>query len=326
MRRGERITWEQVRAGAVILAGLLILAVGLFLVGRTGHVFGERYRLVTLMHTAQGLVRGAAVQLAGQNVGQVDEVQLIEPGRRPPGGEAVAVWLAVNREVQSQIRADSEARLRTQGLLGDRVIDIRPGTAEASVLADGDTLRAAGSLDLDRVFEEGAAAVSDLAVVASDLADLTRRLLAGEGTLGQLVVDDALYSRSVELAVALEALLDGASDPGTTLGRLLADDQLYRSVSGAVASLDSLAEELARGNGTLGRLLTSDSLYVALLSAVERSDSMLARLEAGEGSAGQLLADERLYEELLGTVGELNRILAELRAEPRRYIPPIEVF
>ena len=37
-------------------------------------------------------------------------------------------------------RANSRARVRTQGLLGDRLIDIAPGSADQRILADGDTL------------------------------------------------------------------------------------------------------------------------------------------------------------------------------------------
>ncbi|MFQ5888864.1 MAG: MlaD family protein [Gemmatimonadota bacterium] len=326
MRRGTRVTWEQVRTGVVLILGFAVLAVGVVFIGQTGHVFGERYRLVTLMHSAAGLVPGAAVQLAGQNVGQVDAVELIEPDRRPESGEAVAVWLAINREVQTQIRRDSQARVRTQGLLGDRIIDIRPGTSAARVLREGDTLTAASALDVDRLFEEGAAAVSGLSEVANNLADLTRRLLAGEGSLGQLVVDDALYRRMVDLSASLDTLVEVTANENTTFGRLLRDDALYRALLGAVAAFDTLTANIASGEGTLGRMLMSDSLYVVLHSVVARSDSLLASLQSGKGSAGRLLSDERLYEELLRTVVELNNILAELREEPRRYIPPVKVF
>lgn len=326
MRRGAAVTWEQVRVGVLLLVALVLLSVGVFLIGDTGHVFGERYRLVTLTRSAAGLVPGAAVQLAGQSVGQVDQIQLIEPEDRPETGEAVAIWMAVNTEVRSQIRADSRAQVRTQGLLGDRVIDIRPGTAAARVLEPGDTVPAASALDYDALLAEGAEAVSDLVVVTRNLADLTRGLLAGEGTFGQLVVDETLYERLVALAEGLDAVLDKALDPTSSFMRVLSDDTLYASLRSAVASFDTLATGVVRGEGTLGQLVRSDSLYVQLRGTVSRSDSLLSVLQAGQGSAGRLLTDEALYEELLRTVVELNAILAEVRADPQRYVPPVSVF
>ncbi len=326
MRRGAAVTWEQVRVGILLIVALALISVAVFFIGRTGHVFGERYRLVTLVRSAAGLVPGAVVQLAGQTVGQVDRVTFIDPGDRPSSGEAVAIWLAVNTEVQNQIRADSRAQVRTQGLLGDRLIDIRPGTSGARILKPGDTVPSAGSLDYDALLAEGAEAVGDLVEVSQNLSELTRGLLAGEGTFGRLVVDETLYERVAALAMALDTLVAEAADPGSSLMRLLRDDTLYSSLRSAVASFDTLTSAVASGEGSLGHLVRSDSLYAALRNTVERSDSLLTALQTGEGSAGRLLTDETLYEELLRTVVELNALLADVRADPERYVPPVSVF
>ena len=69
MRQGTPITREHVRVGIVLILALGMLTFGIFRIGGTGHVFGERYRLVTTLRTAAGLSPGAVVQLAGQSVG-----------------------------------------------------------------------------------------------------------------------------------------------------------------------------------------------------------------------------------------------------------------
>lgn len=320
------MTWEQLRVGLLVLAGLAVGAVALVLVGRTGNVFGERYRLVTLVGSAAGLVPGAAVQLAGQTVGQVDRVELIPVDERPESGEAVALWLAVDTRVQNQIRADSRAQVRTQGLLGDRLIDISAGSADARVLQPRDTLAAAPSVDYDELIADGARAVGDLVEITGDLSRLTRGVLEGQGTLGRLVTDEALYEELTGVAASLDTLLVAAADPDGPVMRMLEDDSLYRSVERAVIALDSTTARIARGEGTVGRLLADDSLYASLLSTAERTDSLLARVEDGEGSLGRMLEDPRLYEELLKTVTDLGSLLEAVRADPDRYVPDVEVF
>lgn len=326
MRRSTPLTWEQVRVGGLILAALVLLALGIFLVGEVGGVFGDRYRLVTVVPSAAGLPPGASVQLAGQNVGQVQEVRWIEPSRRPEGGEPVALLLAVNREVQQQIRADSRARLRTQGLLGDKVVDIAPGSAGARVLRDGDTLDAVPPLDYQQVLEQASGAVRDLGLLAGRLEELARRLLEGEGTLGRLVTDESLYRELASLSRSLSGTLRRAESGEGTLGRLLTDDALYRNLVSVTASLDTLTTRVGAGEGTLGRMVASDSLYRELSGLAARSNRILGRLEEGRGTAGKVLTDDRLYEELLKTLVDLNAVLADLKEEPRRYIPPVEVF
>ncbi len=326
MKRGTPMTWEQVRVGVFVLIVFAILGTALSLIGRTGNVFGERYQLVTLVRSAAGLVPGAEVQLAGQTVGQVDRVLLISPEDRPEGGQAVALWLDVNVAVQSQIRDDSRAQVRTQGLLGDRLIDIRPGSAEARILQDGDTVQAAPSVDFDALIAQGAEAVSDLVEITGNLAALTRDVLEGEGTLGQLVTDVDLYDRLVSLAGSMDTLVTAAADPEGLVMQLLEDDSLYLSIRSTLTSLDSVTAGIARGDGSLGRMLTTDTLYTALLGSVSRMDSLLASLESGEGAMGRLFTDPGLYEQLLKTMVDFGTLLEAVREDPERYLPDVSVF
>jgi len=326
MRRGNPMTWEQLRVGLLVLCGLVVVALALVFVGRTGHVFGNRYELVTIVNSAAGIVPGAAVQLAGQTVGQVERVELIPVEQRPESGEAVALWLAVNLDVQPQIRRDSRAQVRTQGLLGDRLIDISPGGFDEPVLEAGDTVSAASPVDYDALIAEGAAAVGDLVDVTSQLSELTRGILAGKGTLGRLVTDERLYVGMSGLAASMDTLLRATSNPDGPVMRMLADDSLYLSMRRTVAALDSTTARVARGEGTIGRLLADDSLYASLLATAERADSLLARVEGGEGALGKMLEDPRLYEELLKTVADLGSLLEAVRADPDSYVPDVSVF
>lgn len=320
------MTWEQVRVGIFLIIVLAMGTTALVLIGRSGNVFGERYQLVTLVRSAAGLVPGAEVQLAGQAVGQVDRVVLILPEDRPEGGEAVALWLNVRVSVQSQIREDSRAQVRTQGLLGDRLIDIRPGSAGARILQDGDTLHAASSVDFDALIAEGSEAVGDLVEITSNLAELTRGVLEGEGTIGRLVTDAALYDRLVSLAGSMDTLVAVAADADGPVMRMLEDESLYLSIRSTLTSLDSVAAGVARGEGSLGRMLTTDSLYAALLGSITRMDSLLASLESGEGAMGRLFTDPVLYEELLKTMVDFGSLLEAVREDPERFVPEVSVF
>lgn len=326
MRRSATVTWDQVRVGLVLIAALTILSLGVFLIGDIGDVFGRRYRLVTLMESAAGLVPGAPVQVAGQNVGQVDRIEFIRPEDRPQSGEAVAVWLGVKVGIREQIRSDSRARVRTQGLLGDRLIDIEPGSADQRVLEEGDTVAAAPALSYQELLGQAADAVQSLTTLSRDLTDALAGVARGEGTLGRLLVDDSLYAQLVELSAGVNAVLGPLGEGEGALGRLLRDESLYERLVSATARLDSLSEDVLQGEGTLGRLVRSDSLYRALAASAARADSLLGAVSRGEGMMGRLVTDERLYEELLKTVVDLNALVQELRADPDRFIPPVRVF
>jgi phospholipid/cholesterol/gamma-HCH transport system substrate-binding protein len=329
--RGGAIGWREARVGALILVALALLAYGIFRIGEIFDVFADRYELVTLFPNAAGLTEGSPVTLAGQRVGQVKRIDFI-PMEQKRGGNHVALTLAVAEEVQEQIREDSQARLRTQGLLGDRFVDVAPGTPAARVLQPGDTLPSVPPPELEDVLATAAEVLADAQRVMRGLSDITGRLQRGEGTLGRLITEDDLYLRLAASAGQLETVLQEINRMDGALGRLIRDPTLYAQLGSAIARVDSVGGLILRGEGTLSRLLRTDSLYQDLVATVGRADSTLLGLSgflrgatAPDGSLGRFLTDPALYDELLRAVLDLQRLINDIRTNPRRYRPEVNV-
>ena len=326
MNGSTRVTWRQVRVGAVITVALGLLALGVFFIGETGTVFGQRYGLTTLMPSATGLTSGANVRVAGQDVGKVAAIDFIAPEARTHPEHVLRITLAIDRSVREQIRADSEARIRTQGLLGDKIIDITPGSPAAPILQEGDTLRSAVAVDFDQMLASAADLVNDLGGLLHNFRIIADSLLAGQGTAGRLLMDTTLYVELIGTSRSLNEFLSAVGRGEGALARLANDDRLYEDLRSVVTGLDSLTWTLLEGEGTISLLLTDDSLYRRLVSTSTRADSMLQALERGEGTLGLMLTDQQIYEELLKLVVDVQAVVRELRESPRKYIPPIKVF
>lgn len=322
--RGQRIRWVQLRVGIVVVVALALLALGIFLIGETGVVYGARYRLLTFMPSVSGLVEGASVRLGGQDVGKVASIDFVAFAERRQPEDVLRITMAVDRNVKEQIRSDSEARLFTQGLLGDKVVDIRPGTTAGRVLEEGETVPSARPVDVEEVLRSVSDALGNAVVLLSDFREIADGLVRGEGTAGRLLSDDSLYVSMVGASRALSEFLDGLSEG--SLGALARDSVLYEELRSAVSALDTLTQGVLAGRGTLGRLIWSDTLYHRLVATSTRADSLLRRLEKGEGTAGMLLTDQDLYENLNKLVVDLQAVVAEFRAKPRKYMPPVKLF
>lgn len=326
MNGASRISWNQVRVGMAVAAAITVLAVAVFFIGETGAVFGERYKLVTLMPSASGLIEGAGVRVAGQDVGKVDRIEFVPVAQRQNPDHVLLVTLAINRSVGEQIRADSEARIRTQGLLGDKIIDITPGSLEAPILEEGDTLASAAALDYEQALGSAAALVEDLGTILRDFRLIADSLLAGRGTAGRLLMDTSLYVELLETSRSMNEFLGAVGRGEGALAQMAQDTRLYDDLRSIIAGLDTLTASLVSGEGTFSRLLTDETLYVQLTNTSARADSMLAALESGEGTLGQLLSDQELYESLLKLLVDVQGVVKELRENPRKYVPPIKVF
>ena len=317
MKRAQTITWEQLKVGAIIAAALAILMIAIFRLGEAANLFATRYELVTFLESANGLREGGAVTVAGQVAGSIQRIDFLPPDADTTRNLRVTIEIA--EALQEQIREDSRARLRTLGLLGDRILDLSPGTPRYAVLQPGDTVPLSASLDYEAVIARASGAVGDMVELTRDLRNLTGGMVRGEGTMGQLLTTRTLYDRLSSTLTRMDDLLERVATSNGTVGRLLDDPTLYERVTDVTASLDSMLRQVNSGDGTLGKLIQDDTLYTRLVGIATGADSLLALAAHGDGLAARLLRDQELYDKLTKSVTDLNAILADVRANPRKY-------
>lgn len=317
MRRSSFITYEQLRVGGVVLAALAILLFGGYRLGQAARLFSKRYQLIAFVPNASGLRVGGTVSVAGQLVGTVTNIAFLPPDADTTRNLKLTV--EVDEDVRDQIRGDSRARLRTQGLLGDKVFDISPGTPRFAVLRPNDTIPVVPSLDYDQIVQQASGAVGDVVTLTHDLRTVTGGIARGEGTVGQLVTNRTLYDQLTGMLDRTNNLVARLQNPNGTVGRMLDDPQLYRNLVRVTGALDTLTRQVAGSQGTVGKLLRDDSLYTRLVSVTGGADSLVKLLTRGNGLAARVLTDQQSYDQLNKTLTELNTILVDVRRNPQKY-------
>ena len=318
MKRSSFITWDQLKVGVVILVALGVLALAIYKLGQAANLFHSRYELVAYLPNANGLVAGGTVLVAGQFAGTIKSIDFLPVDNDTTRN--LRLRLAIDASLRDQIRADSKATVRTLGLLGDKVIDISIGTPRYGALRDGDTIAVAPSLDYEAVLAQAAGAVNDMVDLTHDLRNLTNGILHGEGTVGQLVTNRALYDQFVGTMSRANTMLTKLQNPNGTFARLLDDPTLYNRFVGVVSSADSLVVSLNDRNGTIGKLLRDDSLYTHLVGMAQAGDSLMKALSNGQGPIPRLLNDPTLYDRLNKLTTDLGAILDDVRKNPHRYM------
>jgi phospholipid/cholesterol/gamma-HCH transport system substrate-binding protein len=317
MKRSAMITWDQVRVGGLILVAVAILGLAAYTLGRAANLFSKRYELVVFLPEAPGLRPGGSVTLAGQLVGTVKEIEFLPVDVDTTRN--LRIVARVDRTVREQIRRDSEVRLRTMGLLGDKVLDISPGTPRFAVLQPGDTLRVSPAMDYEAVLAKAAGAVDDVVALSHDLRIVTSGLARGQGTIGQLLTNRTMYDQMSATMARANNLLAGLQNPNGTFGRMLNDPQLYVRVTHAVATLDSTLIALNSSEGSMGRLMRDTTLYANLVGIATSADSLMRMLASENGLVGKLASDQTLYDQVNKLTTDLGSILADVRRDPRRF-------
>ena len=327
----QTFEWRQARVALLIAVGLGLLIWGIYRVGKIFDVFDDRYTIMTLLPNVAGLREGAVVSLAGQRIGKVEEIGFI-PLRQKRGGNHLLLKLEVGESVREQIRSDSRALVRAQGVLGDKFIDITPGSLRGTVLAAGDTIPAATMMDIEQFLAKASDAMDRANVIVNDLRDITGGMARGEGTMGALLRDDQLYVRMLGATDEMNKLLIQVNRGEGALTRMIYDPQLYHRMVSAVARVDSLGGLVLNGRGSLSQLLKSDSLYRGLVGLTTKGDAaaaefsaLLQKVNATDGTFNRMLTDPRLFDELLKSVTDLQTLLADVRQNPKKYVPDVNV-
>ncbi|HEY9225666.1 MAG TPA: MlaD family protein [Gemmatimonadaceae bacterium] len=317
MKRSSFITWDQLKVGGIILAALMVLGVAIYKLGQSANLFHRRYELVAYLANGNGLREGGTVFVAGQYAGTIKSIEFLPVDNDTT--KNLKLKLAIDAALKDQIRSDSKAKVRTLGLLGDKVIDISIGTPRYGVLQTGDTIVVAPSLDYEAVLAQAAGAVGDMVELTHDMRRLTGGLIKGEGTIGQLITNRRLYDEFVGTMGRANAMLVQFENPHGTIGRMLNDPALYNRFVSVITSADSLVLALNDKNGTLGKLLRDDTLYTHLVNMAVSGDSLARMLSNGNGMMGRLMSDPTLYDKLNKLTTDLSAILDDVRKDPRRY-------
>jgi phospholipid/cholesterol/gamma-HCH transport system substrate-binding protein len=324
MKRSSFITWDQLKVGGLIVFAITVMAVAIYKLGKAANLFARRYELIAFLKEAPALRVGGPVNVAGQLAGTIKDIRFLPVDNDTTRNLRLVV--AIDERLHDQVRGDSKARVKTMGLLGDKVIDISPGTAKYPALRAGDTIKVDAALDYEAVLARAAGAVDDVVGLTHDLRRLTASLVAGKGTMGQLLTNPALYNDLQETLARTDALLGRVQSSHGTLSRLLDDPALYDQMVGAVTSVDSLIVAMRSRNGSMGRLLSDTTLYSqavgvigSMSGIVSNVDALTKQITAGKGTVGKLLTQDAVYDSMLKLINDFSAMLADIRKDPSRY-------
>ena len=309
--------WMQLRLGLLAVVVLALIAFAILRLDAVGSLFGRPVEFTVRLNDGLGLREGSQVTVAGLPAGIVSKLRVASTHH--DSATVVAALVRMNAQQFALLRDDSRSRVRALGLLGDRLLDFTPGQPNRRALRDTDTLDVEGFAELGDLFSAADTAMRAVTAVSVDLRLVAAKLRRGDGTIGRLFNDAALYDsllRTVRRADAVLAQLEGGRG---TLGRMLRDTTLYGSVTSAAIALDSAASLLNDRNGVIARLQRDSTFYLRLHRATTGVDSLVRGLNAGRGTAGQLLVERELYDRLLKVTAALDSLAADVRRNPSRY-------
>ena len=216
----------QLKVGIFVLVSVAIFVYGVFTISGQEELFEKEYAVKTYFDNSAGLLEGAYVRLSGVGVGSVSSIRFSDD----PSLGKVQVVMEVNKRALARVSVDSHATIKTEGLLGAKFVEIVPGRGESIGKArDGIVIRGYTSPEMQEIISQSEEFVTNLTSISrnldkivaafadekqedflhtllydeqfaadvrsfsSNLAEISRMIREGEGSLGALIVDPSVH-------------------------------------------------------------------------------------------------------------------------------------
>lgn len=263
------------KVGALVLAVSSIIGVMSMRVSEDPTLGGAQ-RVWFKTPNANGLVKNSSVKMAGIPVGVIKDIRLKD-------GQAL-IEMVIKDDVP--LKKSASVELKSNGILGDKFLEIMPGAETDEPLADGgQILRVQDSGSLDNVM----AKVGEIAGTLSKVAENLKEAVDGDGTnahvLGRIVQNiEQLTSDLSQMTSENKAQIgDIVSDiRGITRGLndVLSDKQSgfkesWARLNASLENLESITAKVNRGEGTIGKLINDETTIENINSAVENVNEFL---------------------------------------------------
>ncbi|MEQ9219346.1 MAG: MlaD family protein [Cyclobacteriaceae bacterium] len=267
--------FKNIRLGLFVIIGTLCLVMALYFIGNNQNLFGSKFRVHAVFRNVSGLQKGNNIRFSGINIGTVKSITMTSD-------TSVVVSFIIKEEMNQFIRHNAVASLGTDGLLGNRIINIIPGNGNTRLIRDGDTLQVYHGIDEDEMFSLLEKTNYNVAVITNSLVDILKDVQDGKGTIGRLFSDSMLTQQINETVRNLNA-----------------------SSHRAISILDALDENVARvnaGQGTVGMLLNDTTLASRIYQIFDELQASTQNIEEISVAVGQMLTQVKEGPGLTGSI------------------------
>jgi phospholipid/cholesterol/gamma-HCH transport system substrate-binding protein len=180
MNKDAESNWK---LGMFVTGGLILFILIIYFVGKQQNLFGSNFQLKSKFKTVSGLKIGNTVRFSGINIGTVSEIALVNDS-------SVVVVLTIQEEVQKFIKTDARASISSDGLVGDKVLTISPGTLSNKIIANNAFIKSTSPIEMDDLMKKVKSSVDNAEIITGELAQFTYNMNHGKGTLYKLMNDD----------------------------------------------------------------------------------------------------------------------------------------
>ena len=234
--------------GIFIFLGLAIFIWTVLTLGSQKNTFEKSIKVKAFFQNVNGLQKGNNIWFSGVKVGTIENVTLI-------GNNKVEVDMNIDEKSVPYIHKNAKAKLSSDGLIGNKIIEIYGGSSQASVISNGDVLNNEELLSTDAMMATLSKNNDNLLAITDNFKVISNKMANGQGSIGKLLTDetfaDELNKTVITLKMAssnLQKLTANVSnytsrlnDSGTLANDLVSDTLIFSKLRSTISQLQEVA-------------------------------------------------------------------------------------
>ncbi|MDD4920927.1 MAG: MlaD family protein [Bacteroidales bacterium] len=316
------------KLGLFITGGLTLFVLAIFIIGKQKNLFNPVFKLTSTFSNVSGLQVGNNIRFSGINVGTVDNIVIIND-------TTVRVDLIIKKEVWQFIKSDCKVTLGSEGIIGDKLIIITPGSSDAPLAKEGQYLTTIETIETNAIMARLDVTTANIENISKQIYEITDNINSGNGTLSRLIQDPILAENLSQTIANLNLFSRGLTGSDVVMASLKVTARNAEDFSHQLAVI---MNKISNGDGTLGRLiqdstlagnlnqtilnfkkssngLTGTDTVMAKLNVIasnaeilsKQLTEMMYKINKGNGTLGRLIRDTILAENLNQTLINLKK-------------------
>ncbi len=289
--------------GIFIVIGLAIFIWAVLTLGSQKNTFERSIGVKTFFQNVNGLQKGNNIWFSGVKVGTIEDVFIIGTGK-------VEVDMNINEKSVPYIHKNAKAKLSTDGLIGNKIIEIYGGTAQSPQISEGDVLNNDELLSTDEMMATLSKNNDNLLEITNNLKVVSAQMAEGKGSVGKLLKDETFANELIKTVGILKSASANVqqltanvnqytarlNDSGTLANDLVSDTVIFSRLRTTVGKLQEMADK-------------SNEVISSLQGA---ANTVNEGLKNPNTPAGMLLGDEKTAASLKVTMQNLQSASVKL--------------
>ncbi len=250
--------------GIFVFLGVAIFIITVLTLGSQHKTFERSITVKTFFENVNGLQKGNNVWFSGVKVGTIRKVNLKENGQ-------VEVEMNIEEVSVKFIPKDVKAKLSSDGLIGNKIIEIYGGTPNGVKIEEGDIVGSDKLLSTDAMMNTLSKNNDNILAITNDFKLISSRIAAGKGSIGKLLTDETMVdqlnattnilkraSENLEkLSANVSAYTAKLNNKGSLANDLVTDTVIFAKLRATVSQLQNVADS---SQGVIANLKTTGNI------------------------------------------------------------------